>query len=889
VRRAIALLLLVLPLAFPLNAQRVPAGAEDIGPADPSLPVESVTWQLLPSEEQRADLAQLLANQQDPASPDFRRWLSPENFAERFGVDSSQVAAAADWLRSKGLHIDSISRGRLWINFSGTAGQLDTAFGVRMRRYRLNGRIHYSSANQPVAPVSFAHLTAGFRGLNNFPPISRVTPLFNGVGGHFLVPDDIATIYNTVPLLRNGISGKGVKIGIPGGSAIRVSDIDAFRAKYNLPANQPQVVLAGMVDPGFVGGITMVEANIDIEWTGAVAPNATIIYAYSKDVYSAIQSLIDSNMVQILSSSFGGCETGGSQFDNLIGQQANAQGITWISSSGDSEAAFCDNGSVATLGLTVAEPASFPEVTAVGGTAFNDANGTYWNSVNGPNLGSALGYIPEIAWNDGALVGSGGGASAFFPKPIWQNAPGVPADGARDLPDLSFAASPNHDGYEVSTGGQFQVYGGTSVATPVFAGMVALLNQSLISQGTLAQPGLGNINPTLYRLARTVPSVFHDITQGNNLVPCQRGSRDCNNGQMGFFAGPGYDQVTGLGSVDFSALASQWTIPAPVPSNVTITANPNPSYSKSVTLTLSESNGGATKLTGFQLSGQDLSARIITYFGTATIPPFGTLTTGLNFDGLVTPATATATFSGQDPSGRTWTQQLSIQFLPAQPSSATTIAGISNGASFKTVFAQGMIMSVFGGNFAPGTQTASSLPLPALLQGVSASINGVLAPLYFVSPGQVNLQIPYGLQNGAATLSLTGSGGTATFPFIVRANAPGIFAANGALVPYSSGKRGDTLLAFITGEGAVSPALATGATPSPTTPYTQLPAPIASVAVTVGGVTAPLAFAGIPSGLAGATQINFVVPPTAPLGLQPVVVTVGGIASPAVWVTINAP
>ena len=197
------------------------------------------------------------------------------------------------------------------------------------------------------------------------------------------------------------------------------------------------------------------------------------------------------------------------------------------------------------------------------------------------------------------------------------------------------------------------------------------------------------------------------------------------------------------------------------------------------------------------------------------------------------------------------------------------------GASFKTVFAPGMIMSVFGTNFTSTTQAASSLPLPASLQGVSATVNGITAPLYFVSSGQINV------------LSVTGTGGTATFPFTVQANAPGIFASNGALVPYATGTRGSTLLAFITGEGAVSPAIATGATPSPSTPYTQLPMPIASVSVTVAGINAPIAFVGIPSGLAVATQINFVVPSTAPIGTVPVVVTVGGISTPAVNLTIT--
>ena len=881
--------LILFLLALPSLAQRVPANAEDIGPADPALSIESVNLFLQPSVAQRTELQHLLAAQKNPASPDFHRWLTPEQFGDRFGLSQTDTAKVAAWLRSQGFRIDSTARGRLWITFSGNAGQFESAFGLRMRRYRLNGRIHYASATEPVIPAALGTLVAGIRGIDNFPVKAPVRPLFTATNGHFLVPDDIATIYNTASLVKNGINGSGIKIGIPGGSVIQVSDIDTFRAKYNLPANEPQVVLAGS-DPGNVSGAQL-EAVIDIEWSGAVAPNASIIYAYAQNLKSAELYLIDTNVVQVISSSYGGCETQGSVFDNMEAQQANAQGITWVASTGDTGAAFCDTGSIATRGLTVAEPSSYPEVTAVGGTTLNDGSGAYWATANGPNLGSAISYIPEVAWNDSPLsnmlTASSGGASALFPKPLWQNAPGVPADGMRDVPDVSLAASADHDGYQIVSGGQFYTYGGTSLSTPVFAGMVALLNHSLISRGMLATPGLGNINPMLYSLARNTPGVFHDVTQGNNIVPCQTGSTNCNNGTLGYFAGPGYDQVTGLGSVDFGALANQWTVPAAVPSNVTVTVNPNPTYSNSVTVTLSETAGGATKLTSFIAAGQDLSSQIAKRFGTATIEPYDSVSTLVSFSSSSFPTILTLTFSGVDPSGRTWTQQITVRALAPQSSSATTITGVSNGASFKTVFAQGMIMSVFGTNFATAIQAAGTLPLPPTMQGVSATVNGVVAPIYFVSPGQVNLQIPYGTAAGPATLSITGTGGSATFPFIVQANAPGIFAASGALVPNATGKPGATLLAFITGEGAVSPAIATGATPNPTTPFTQLPAPTASVAITVGGVNAPVAFAGIPSGLAGATQINFVIPAGVPTGLQPVIVTIGGISSPAVLVTVT--
>jgi uncharacterized protein (TIGR03437 family) len=223
-------------------------------------------------------------------------------------------------------------------------------------------------------------------------------------------------------------------------------------------------------------------------------------------------------------------------------------------------------------------------------------------------------------------------------------------------------------------------------------------------------------------------------------------------------------------------------------------------------------------------------------------------------------------------------------------SGGMAINGLSNGASFQTVYAPGMILSVFGSQLAASTQVVSSLPLPVSAGGASATVNGVAAPFYYASPGQLNIQIPYETGIGPAVLGVNDNGQVAAYVFTVAASAPGIFTDPNhpsALVPYSSGKRGDTLLVFITGEGQVSPALPDGASPFIDTPLGLLPQPTLPVTVTVGGAPAQIAFAGIPSGLAGATQINFTIPPNAPLGVQPVVVTVGGIPSPAATITVG--
>ena len=211
---------------------------------------------------------------------------------------------------------------------------------------------------------------------------------------------------------------------------------------------------------------------------------------------------VDRNLAPVLSMSFGRCEAEErSPSFRAIAQQANAQGITWLTSSGDSGAAGCDRqgaGPQATRGMGVNFLASIPEVTGVGGSMFVEGAGAYWANINGPNSGSALSYIPEVAWNENGADGlgsSGGGASALFGKPTWQTGPGVPNDNARDVPDVALASA-GHDGYIIIANGAALRVAGTSAAAPSFAGIIALLNQYLVSNGLLAEPGLGNINPT---------------------------------------------------------------------------------------------------------------------------------------------------------------------------------------------------------------------------------------------------------------------------------------------------------------------------------------------------------------------------------------------------------
>jgi uncharacterized protein (TIGR03437 family) len=498
--------------------------------------------------EQRADLNRLLEQQQNPSSPNYHNWLTPEEFGERFGASADTLNRMAAWLRTEGFTVERTARGRGWIEFSGTAGQVRNAFRTEIHRYRAGSKDHFAPASAPFLSAELAGLIVGIRGLDDFylEPSAHFEPMFTASDGtHYLTPGDIFTIYDVYPF-----GGGGQTIAVVGASSIDLADIRQFRSAFQGRPSDPQVLLAGD-DPG-IDQNAVFEADADLEWAGAIAPGATLLYAYATDVVVAAQYVIDQNLARILSFSFGQCESNISQADAVsiqdLAQQANAQGITWVVASGDGGAAACDQGSYpATHGLAVSFPASLPEVTAVGGTEFNELGSNYWGGNNPLNPASALSYIPEVAWNGTSksqgLFASGGGASALYAKPSWQSAPGVPDDGARDVPDVALSASLAHDPYIVISGGKTYSAGGTSLSAPVFAGIVGAWT---------APSGVGNVNPWLYALAgQNYANFFHDIVTGGNLVPCAAGTQDCSNGALGYSAGPGYDLVTGLGSVDF--------------------------------------------------------------------------------------------------------------------------------------------------------------------------------------------------------------------------------------------------------------------------------------------------------------------------------------------------
>ena len=547
----------------------------DQGPADPATPLH-VTVTFRRTAAQEADFARLAAAQQEPSSPDYHRWLTRDAFADRFGLDDASLARVRNWLESKGLVIENQANGRNWIAFSAPLSDVELALHTSIRKYQIRGQTHYAPATEPRIPAELAPFIAGFRGLDDFSaqPISKAAPaLAAGGGANVLSPDDLAVLYDIAPLYGAGIDGSGQTIAVVGTSSIDLDDIRAYRNMFHLPAMDPQIVL--VPNQPAIGKTTagQREASLDLEIAGAVARKAQLIYVYGLTVEDALRQAIDSVTAPVISSSYQICEPDvtGTMLMEFMSEAQNAavKGITWVNASGDSGPAGCDEhstpGVIASQGPAVNFFAAIPQVTAVGGTEFNEQSGVYWAGASSPTFESALMAIPEKAWNDSSpaigLDASGGGPSQMFAKPLWQSKYGI-LGSWREVPDIALSASGRHDPYVFCNAGscangKFGADGGTSAAAPAFAGMVALLNQYLNGQaGNITPVGAGNINMYLY--PASVSNVLRDVTMGDNLVPCVAGSPACSEGVFGYKAGSGYDLVTGLGSVDADSLVTAY-------------------------------------------------------------------------------------------------------------------------------------------------------------------------------------------------------------------------------------------------------------------------------------------------------------------------------------------
>jgi hypothetical protein len=830
----------------------------DLGRTDSGQTIHGVTLVFHPSAAQQRDLNTLLSQQQDRNSRNYHKWLTPAQFADRFGMTAADIARATAWLESQGFTVTSVANSRNQITFDGTVAQLETTFAAEFHNYDVEGVIHFGNAKVPSVPAALAPSVLAIGHLHNFAPRPRAIirkvaaqsadPHFTSYvsGNHFLSPADFATIYDVQALYTAGFTGTGQKIAVIGQSTVSATDLSTFRSLSGLPANAPTYTLVPSTSKATRCKGDEGESDLDLEWSNAVAQNATVIFVYAglvgsdtctnrtNSVWNALQYAVDNNVAPVISTSYGYCESGLQSGDPGFvqtvqgwAQQANTQGQTIMSASGDAGAADCDStgAASATGGIAVDVPASIPEVTGMGGTEFSgDAAGTvsgtapntnagattYWSGTTGSKdtISSALEYIPEVAWNDtvtnSGLLASGGGASTIFSKPTWQTGTGVPNDSKRDVPDLAVNASPYHDsyllcseddattgatscavGFRESAGGNLTAVGGTSAAAPTFAGILTLIDQYLVANHFQTTAGLGNINPNLYYMAAGNPSAFHDITSGNNIVPCTSGTANCPAGttQYGFTAGTGYDQVTGLGSVDADLLAVAWgdlstattTSVAPsttstfVGSSVTLTASVTPATTTGSVNFFN--NGSASPIGSAALSGGTAT------FTTASLPVGTNSITGA-YVGINGPSTSSAvavavsapfsmsaspsTFNV--PAGQTAISTITIAPLNGYtgtvsftPSSCT---GLSTGAACS--FNQGGSVTLNGStsqqitltistsaNMAPGTETVT-------VTGISGSSSVPVTIGLTVAP--TNQSVTIAPQGNAQTVPVTAGG-----------------------------------------------------------------------------------------------------------------------------------
>ncbi len=552
----------------------------DLGPTDPSLPMKRTILLLKIAPEKQAELDRLVAEQQDPSSPNFHSWLTPEEFGKRFGRSPEEIATVKGWLITHGFTIEETARGGAWINFSGTAADVDLAFHANMHDYQVDGQLHHANSTEVSIPRALAGLVAGPVSLHNFPrkaahtpprqmPEAKLQPGYTeSDGSHDLAPGDFAAIYDVNTVNNMGYDGAGVTIAVVERTHPDAAKWNTFRSTFELTPNPPVVTVNGP-DPGDLGPNEDAEADLDVEWSGAVATGATINFVTSGSTNSAdgvdlsAEYIVDNNLAPIMSDCFGLCEPDlgptGNGFYYSLWEQAASQGITVFVVTGDSGAYGCtDKNGNPLVPKAVNGLASTPFNIAVGGTSLSDAP-VYWSPVNSTDGVSALAYIPEVAWNNWAQYdlfwASGGGASALYGKPAWQVSPGVPNDGARDMPDVSLDANP-YTGYRVYTctnatgttcpSNSWATIAGTSGASPAFAGIMALIVQSTGGQRQ------GNFNSVFYKLGNAQYSgasgaspVFHDITSGNNGFGANLPGYSCT---------AHYDLVTGLGSVDTANL-----------------------------------------------------------------------------------------------------------------------------------------------------------------------------------------------------------------------------------------------------------------------------------------------------------------------------------------------
>lgn len=503
--------------------------AQRIGPTSASQQLKLAIGLKVTSQ---AGLDQFLDDIYNPASPNYKRYLSSQEFTQQFTSQLDRNVIDI-YLQGQGFSVTDSGLGVL-INATGTVAQAEKAFGVTISDYqdKRTGRVFYRNDNPVVLPQTLSSRVTSVIGLSNDsqfyprtmrPSPDKVQPKANGTPGgcnaavtaanlyNSFTPNQLKTAYNFSPFYSQNITGTGQTVAVYELDAYLDNNIAQYQSCFGTSVPLERVPVDGGVN---AVGSGQSEVELDIEVVAGMAPGLSKILVYEADgtgssYLDEFQKIASDNRAQVVSISWGDCEgdtafvnTGALNIENTIFQQMATQGQSVFAASGDYGAQGClpINGDP---GLWASDILDTPYVTGVGGTNLKLNND---NTIN-----------TEITWNDFATDygASAGGVSTYFARPSWQVGPGTNgkyANGKRMTPDVSATASP-YTSYVVYTvtpsGSAWQAIGGTSASSPLWAAAAALTNNYLT---TLSQPVLGFANPTIYRIFNSA---------GNSMTYCR--------------------------------------------------------------------------------------------------------------------------------------------------------------------------------------------------------------------------------------------------------------------------------------------------------------------------------------------------------------------------------
>jgi len=603
-----------------IPASKPPASWPNLGAAAAGARLERMLLLLDPAADRQQTLLTELQSQQNPASPEFHRWLTPAGFAAAYANSSTDVAAVSAWLRSQGFQVAPLPAGLGWIEFSGTVGQVEQAFQTQVQSVAAPSGTRLVLASGIAVPAALKPLIHGLVSLDGAVSAAALTtpkPVSASSAelaaetslahAEALSPHLMAQLLHLDALQAAGIDGAGETLAIAARSNVNSGDVAAFRAAFGLPANPLSVIPNGS-DPGLTGD--QAEATLAASWAGAAAPGAQIVLVpaattgATDGVDLSLAAIVDQALAHTVAVGYSSCEAALSEahqaFYAALYRQAAAEGIAVVAASGDSGPSACH------LAGSEARVASGYGVNALASTPWNTAVGVAALSATG----SALAAWSPVSGADPAYAG-GGGSSALYAAAGWQPLPpkaAAPAgsgfvSGQRLLPDLAlptaldsganrglaFCLTSSTD----SSPCTLVRSGGSTAAASVFAGIAALIAEKNGAQGNLAS--------NLYALSR-FGGVFNDVQEGSAQLPCATASPDCGaTGLIGYTAASGYDLATGLGSVNAQALVNDWAKPmntGTTADTVVITSAPNapinPSLLINIIATVSGQSGPPT-------------------------------------------------------------------------------------------------------------------------------------------------------------------------------------------------------------------------------------------------------------------------------------------------------